>query len=229
VAEDTFQSAIARVRRAEKHLADLRQELRSFAAQQKYLVSPHIDPETGGKQISAQIPERIPIPSLVGVLIGEICYNFRSSLDHFIFELATIDSGKRQPDTQFPIEFSAKRFEGRTETYLKGVNAAHIAEIERLQPYRGCDWTKRLVGISNQDKHREFAALRGRVTFKISNAVMPDSLILKAPFGDGVDMYVTAATQILLKNGASVIETLDKIKAGVTSTLEAFKIDAERA
>ena len=194
---------------------------------QKYEIAPHIDPETGEKHFLFKHPGNVPVPSLIGVLIGETCYNLRSSLDYFIFELAQIDSGKRQRDTQFPIEFSQKKFDKRAETYLRGVNASHIAQIEQLQPYRGCVWTKRLGGISNQDKHQEFATVRGRVNIEIGSAALPNSFVFKAPFGDGQDMNMSITTEILFKNGVNIINALDDIKTGVSSTLEAFRSDIE--
>jgi hypothetical protein len=46
------------------------------------------------------------------------------------------------------------------EVGLKGINPLHMAAIERLQPYKGCGWTKMLRDLSNPDKHRQFVNMQ---------------------------------------------------------------------
>jgi len=81
-----------------------------------------------------------------GTLVGEITYNLRCALDYLIYALAVLDSGSDEKGTQFPILDAAKDFAGRGKTMLKGLNAAHVAAIERLQPYQGCRSSSRESG-----------------------------------------------------------------------------------
>jgi hypothetical protein len=84
----------------------------------------------------------------IGIRIGEVCYNLRSALDYLIFELAKLDSCAEQSGTQFPIIDAKEDFEGRGKriflkegiNLLKGINLAHVAAIEQLQPCNGCQW-----------------------------------------------------------------------------------------
>lgn len=101
-----------------------------------------------------------------GVLIGDIAHNLRSALDHLAWELVRIGSD-RQPRmprmVQFPCCDTPGEFRAELGKRLPGVGAEYIAAIEDLQPYkrgklpqfiqRGAP-LKRLVEISNKDKHQ---------------------------------------------------------------------------
>jgi len=167
----------------------------------------------------------------IGVLIGEICYNFRSALDYFIFELAKHDSGIAQDGTQFPIVDRKKDFAWRTKMWLKGINAAHVAAIERLQPYSGCDWTKALRDLSNRDKHREFVSIKGdytafgysRIGDRNFDAISAPVRRTPHPVHGEVDVKVYFTANVQFPDGAPIIETIEIVKLKVAETLEAFQ------
>lgn len=105
----------------------------------------------------------------IPLLVGEAIYEIRSALDGLVYQLAVAGrhaSGKKYRDptgTQFPIEDNAKMFEGRVTgklgskhcaQYLAWVQPEFVQEIRAVQPFAGCQWTRLLRDISNQDKHR---------------------------------------------------------------------------
>lgn len=229
-----LRGAFERVRRAEEHLADLRNRLAWALRQQENAVTVQLHPD----------PPHHPVPILqgptfadhrIGILIGEVCYNLRGALDYLVFELAKLDSGIEQDKTQFPIEGTKKRFNRRVEMgWLKGINPAHITAIEGLQPYNGCDWTKTLQSISNPDKHRELAPICGTVRLHAyTRALTPHideiaGTIHRAPHpltGEEVEVKIYFFGNILLKDGTPIIEPLNEIKTQVANTLIAFKPD----
>jgi len=173
----------------------------------------------------------------VGVAIGEICYNLKTALDYLIFELAELDSGSEQKNTQFPIMDAPEDFiRDAKRRWLNGVNATHIACIERLQPYNRCNWTKILRDLSNTDKHREFADIDGEsAAFGYSRIADANFDSIDAPIrrtihpvhGE-VDVKVYVTMSIKFRNGTPVIETLEEIKAGVAQTLRDFQPEFER-
>jgi hypothetical protein len=185
------------------------------------------------KKVIIQRPE-LPLDLSFSVLVGEIVYNLRSALDYLIFELATLDSGAIIDGTQFPIENRKKGFKWRLNGgWLDGLNAAHIAEIEKLQPYRGGDWTAILRDLSNPDKHRTLVPTQAdhELTIHVVDrshikdfSDMPGA-IRSAVTSDGTEVYVKAVltSAIQFTDGTPVIETLEKIKTEVARTLEAFK------
>jgi hypothetical protein len=161
--------------------------------------------------------------------------NLRSALDYLIFELSKLDSGAPQKGTQFPIVRSPKQFASDvTAARLRGVNSAHIAAIERLQPYYGIDWTGLLRDISNPDKHREFVVMKGNQTIVAYTPIDSEYPALSLPIrrtphpviGE-VDVKVDLTIEILFADGSPVIETLEKLIFNVRQTLEAFKPDFE--
>jgi hypothetical protein len=218
--------AFQRVKRTEKHLAELDVDIRAFEEAQGQFRADNLNEE----QIKAEhakggeVP--LPMPSQVSILIGEIAYNLRSALDYLVYALAVLDSGVEQDRTQFPIEDTPERFERRKKQgFLRGLNAAHIADIERLQPYKGCDWTRLLRGLSNPDKHRHLT-----LTIRPKQMVL---IIGRTVTQTGPDTFETnvdvkdrwAETRVLFPGGSPIVETLQTLKSQVADTLDAFKPD----
>lgn len=223
--------AFERLRRGEEHLTDLRQRLADVLRQQEESIAPYFDPDPPHR-IKLTLPTRTFVTMRVGILIGEICYNLRSALDYLVFELAKLDSGAPQDGTQFPIEDSPKGFSHRVKTSrLKGINAAHVAAIEGLQPYNGCHWTKALRDLSNPDKHREFPNIGGDVTAHAFSPTEDRNFVdIQAPIRRAthpvlgeMDVKVHFTGRIQFADGAPIIETLELIKVKVADTLTAFK------
>lgn len=225
--------AYLRVKRADKHITDLeRRAARRNQAHQKnisyqwqVIIQRLRFDHKGGRPLSLGF----------GVVVGEVIYNLRAALDYLIYELALRNSGQVQDRTQFPIESTASGFDGRRKTNLKGISDPHIAAIEMLQPYKGCNWTALLRDLSNPDKHRRLTE---------SRAMTDGSLILE--FGQlhnwigrpgkiyaaqghrrgkvyDVYVYVNASVVIEFSDGLPVIQTLKELHTSVANTLGTFK------
>jgi len=174
------------------------------------------------------------VPLLFSILVVEICYNLRAALDYLIFELARLDSGQVQNGTQFPIEDRPKNFAGNGHRRLVGLNARHIAAMELLQPYNGCNWTRLLRDISNPDKHRSLSFAQGGFELEAYPAAdrlrflnLPGKVSSARHPVTGVEMHVQTnlTLEIQFSDGTPVVPTLEKIKTQVAATLEAFKTD----
>lgn len=222
--------AFERVRRADEHLTDLKQRIGKALKAQEDSIGIHFDPNPPYTFKLTQ-PTSTNVHMIIGILIGEICYNLRSALDYLVFELSKLDSGQFQDGTQFPIEDAEKSFSHRIKRgWLKGINSAHIAAIERLQPYNGCNWTKILRDISNPDKHRQFVHIWGngradgytRADGRFDSIHAP---IRRAPHpaGGEMDVKIHFSSTIEFANNEPILETLDVIKLKVSETLEVFK------
>jgi hypothetical protein len=227
--------ALLRVKRAEKRLGDLQAGLSGLTEAERDAFDRTVlvvdketkTPKEGRKLIEALHPKPKEAPPIFSVLVGETVYNLRAALDYLIYALAEHDFGKPVAGTQFPIEDTPHGFAGRKKTYLGGVNAAHIAAIEQLQPYKGCDWTRRLRSISNPDKHRHLTSVQNRNDVQSVFVQDPNNTIYSAQrFGPGEGkMYVRrfASVQVVFNDGKSVIETLQILQSEVGKTLLAFK------
>lgn len=220
-----------RVRRADEHLADLKGRLREMTRQQidALVVNFHTEPPYGIKEVLR--PKQTFFDMRIGILIGEICYNLKSALDWLIFELANLDSGTFQGGTQFPIDDTQERFAAHVKQgWLKGLNASHIAAIERLQPYNGCDWAGRLRDCTNPDKHRHFVPTGGGFAAWVYTSIESDLSRIHGetratphPVYGTVDMKVHFFSHVAFDGGAPVVDTLQEIKAGVADALAQFK------
>jgi hypothetical protein len=138
-----------RARRADGHLAELEREIVFVFNKQAHAASFKLDPKPPHRVVDEALPAETFAGVRLGTLIGEACYNLRCVLDYLVYAVATLDAGSPQKHTQFPIMDTVQEFAGRGKSMLSGVNSSHIAVIEKLQPYSGCDWTRRLRDLSH--------------------------------------------------------------------------------
>jgi hypothetical protein len=155
------------------------------------------------------------------ILAGQIVNGLRSALDYLIGNLAELDSGPATRKTQFPAEFSAHRFLSCKPSFLKGLNPAHIAAIEKLQPYNGCNWTRPLIVLSNLDKHN--ALIPTTMDFVYSGMLEPVQGAQGNPIKYKVRMHIEPTVFIAGGQPIKLIEALYEIAKGVTKALESFK------
>jgi hypothetical protein len=221
-----------RARRADEHVADLEREIVLVFERQANAALIRLDPKPPHRVI-ADLPGETFAGLRLGTLIGETCYNLRCVLDYLVYALAELDFGTPQKRTQFPIMDTAQDFAGNGTTMLVGVNTAHVAAIEKLQPYMGCDWTRRLRDISNMDKHRHIVPSGGNTQITAHSSLEKDiskitgvkRKTLHPITRKEVDVKVHAAGQITFPDGTSVIEITKQIKAGVADALRRFEPD----
>ncbi len=106
---------------------------------------------------------RLPVfPTDIGLTIGEIVHNLRSSLDHLAWALVPASKMRSLTSSQrigveFPMARSRDNFESSVNRRLPGVRSADRTAIERYQPYHRAPAGRAvriLQVLSNTDKHR---------------------------------------------------------------------------
>lgn len=223
--------AYERVRRAGIHLVNLNRRVNALKVKIRNNITVYGEPKPMiskdrkmvGYYLGSTSAHIEPVPLIISVLVGEIIYNLRSALDYLIYELAQLDSQQIKQGTQFPIEDCPKRFGCRRNTFLKGVNDKHVTDIERLQPYKGCEWTRVLRELSNPDKHRHLTARQSSFGITFANPFYGGT---KAGIpNQPVDVNPRLSTGIQFRSGKTTItvEKLKQLKLQVTQTLDAFK------
>jgi hypothetical protein len=222
-----------RARRADEHLAELERQIALAFKKQAHTAPFNLDPNPPHRVINEGLPPETFAGVRLGTLTGEACYNFRCALDYLIYALAKLDSGTPRKKTQFPIMDTVEQFKGQSKIMLCGVSTAHVATIEQLQPYMGCNWTKRLAAISNMDKHRHLVTGGGNTKITIHSGLEKDltnilgvkSTTTHPITGKEVNMRVHVFGQMTLEDGTPVIEAIKEIKTGVADTLVSFEPD----
>jgi hypothetical protein len=119
----------------------------------------------------------VPVPPDISVLIGEILYQLRSSLDHLAFYLVKLNpNGANLPidweeSCQFPLWTQLKVGQSTPLPLgcfknLPGISAKAHAFIESVQPYyetgKVNNSLRFLKELSNRDKHRYLVLTRSR-------------------------------------------------------------------
>lgn len=221
-----------RVDRASEHLGDLERRIDGAIRKQANALVIEHDPNAPHHVKRVTRGSETFWEMRIAILIGEIFYNLRSALDYLIFKLAKLDSGIEQDGTQFPIDDEKESFDTHVKRgWLEGLNAAHCAAIEGLQPYNGCDWSKRLRDYSNPDKHRHLIATGGDGIFHVHSSLEKDlsrcwgyehEAPHPVPGQPPVKVKVYFSGNIAFGNGAPIIDTIREIKAGVADTLAKF-------
>jgi hypothetical protein len=219
-----------RVRRAEEHLIEMRGHVEGVFQMQEDASFVDYDPNPP-HQIRAHLPAETFAGMRLGIIVGEVVYNLRAALDYLVFQLAERDSGAPQDDTQFPIVCKPNNFRLGVNRWLKGINPAHVAAIEKLQPYNRCEWTRTLREISNPDKHRKLVTITGGMGITPHDSInnpgfaSTNGAIRRAmhPVHGEVNVKLHFIHQIQFADGMPVMETLEELNTEVTNTLGHFK------
>ena len=159
---------LAKVRRAYANVRIFDRTYVSTPEGQMPLISlgKNFDPTDHTYVITVSDVKAVPLDGLLAV--DEAAHHLRSALDHLVFALSLLDSGKEQWSTQFPMLSKPRHWDKGEEgkrtqnVWLKGVSAAHRQAIEKHQPYH--PWIYRdlrrshplslLNDLNNDNKHR---------------------------------------------------------------------------
>ena len=231
--EPSLDGARLRIKRAGEHIGALKRLQRRIEQVDYSTLSVHRNTHEP-KQIDAVTTEYysdsvevpgIPVNPRWSILTSECVFSLRSALDYLVYALARLDSGKVRNRTQFPICSDECDFKQAIKRgNLAGLNAAHRAAIEALQPYNGGKWLLQLAAISNPDKHRELVATVPKNALDAAYMQTP----APTPGGRQVVMHLQMSRYIAFPDESPVIPTLDALKAQVAETIKQFDSEFER-
>jgi hypothetical protein len=164
-------SAREKLRRAERHLAELHGLVSAYCDSRPYRVM--IDPP-GDKGVPIGNGHRVlsryePPPPSVSAVAGDVVTNLRSTLDHVVWGLA--NPKRRGTHTKFPIHHKNTTDDARRlARALEGVKKPAVTAIKKMQPYHGPGEPRDrplavLNELVNEDKHRNILTVRVAVPF----------------------------------------------------------------
>ena len=214
-----------RVARAREHLVDLKERIDVICEATRQEVFIKREPGRvklpNGREVDAVIGHAEwpikPVPVIISILIGETIYNLRAALDYLVYALANPGAVVVNEKTQFPIEETEESFKGRRKNWLKGVSDPHVAAIQALQPFEGCNWTRMLGELSNSDKHRHHTVVVNAVRIAPTPGSTEDIMV-----GKSVDVKRDVSVNVHFPNGALIIETLEQLQSEVAAVLDKF-------
>jgi hypothetical protein len=148
-----------KLRRAEKHLNDVKTTIDTFINNKPYTFVVEANPEPPNYVIIARMKQPAPDDEL-SVTIGDFAHNARSALDLLVYQLSELPPDDRgRFSLQFPIFDTPEGYRDNVKRYLAMVAPEHTAIIEEFQPYKRVDgFDKDALGmlrdINDTDKHR---------------------------------------------------------------------------
>lgn len=248
--QELLAGAEAKLGYAAEQLAALSSAVESWVADDTHLrlVGGFEDASSAWWSIRVAGVEELPLRW--AAVAGSITNGFRSALDHAVYLLCFLDSGKANNNSGFPTcrseaDFDAKRVQGVT---LKGLSVPSKSLVRSHQPFHADDPSSDplfLLGqLSNDDKHRVLQPAhliwtRSDIRFRPVNCQI-DKLELVATLGTpfangdelmrlrlakidgdpGVDVRGAGMGTICFRNGAPFLETLERIRDRVQSILQ---------
>lgn len=164
---DPLAGCIAKVERAEAHLASLYPLINAFLSADReskpYRLVPEIHAESSRCLWRFRVVEKPPLDW--STIVGDYLHNLRSALDHLVWVLVRANGCVPTRSNCFPlfdVEPPRKRGNGergRWNRQVAGLHPAVVNFIEDCQPYKAPDGPKAHVlgalrTLSNEDKHR---------------------------------------------------------------------------
>jgi len=183
----------AKLHRGDRHLDELEQEISDFVAQPPYSIVQQVDREA----VLGRFAIRSSPPTSWGVILGEAIGQYRSSLDHLIFQLALLTTDDPK-ESAFPICSTRQQYKDSRRRY-RYLRPEHEALVEAQQPFHSDDPSRdelaRLAAVDNMAKHRVIPAVyalsRTVMLKQIPNQtpVQLEAPSIGAPLGDGDVVY----------------------------------------
>src|SRR5260370_19990105 len=104
-----------KVKRAEKHIIDLKAEGDRFFRDDAYTFRPKVNPQTAEREFYVVSVKDVPLP--FSIILSDVLNNLRSTLDHMCWHLACIGTGKiaAHRDASFPASQNITDYKARRE------------------------------------------------------------------------------------------------------------------
>ena len=138
---------VAKLARVQENLVTLERELREFRAAHPYRIEVSTNREKTEHYL--RIFGLSEVSASISLLVGEILYHLRSSLDHLVYTLVKVNCSRTSDRTGFPVFTDPAAFWRRGEhgraargsglAKIEGMSEAAQRLIESLQPYHALE------------------------------------------------------------------------------------------
>jgi hypothetical protein len=222
----SLNAALATLRRTRLRLADLKGRLGTgFSLDELVPLQSH--PKVQGRVRYKMSNPLDDIAAEVGAIVGQ----YRAVLDQVVHSLIELRSGAVPPQrSQFPICKTAKDFNLRAKLDLIGLLPSDAAMIEKLQPYNGVFWTRRIKELAEEHKHRKLIDVKanGGATFNGTPVTANFTAFSRLASGSLIPSAVAVRSEVrgpftFKGDGSPVVETLEALQANVLALVEELK------
>jgi len=139
------------------HLTTLRSMVADYLRSNPYRITSSADVSPGEHILWLEVVQ--PPPPEISLTLGDCLHDFRSALDHLMWQLVLATGGQPTASTQFPIFWSRRLFSSRAQKMTRALtNPAALNFVEAQQPFATTldkvDPLWYLHELSNRDKHQ---------------------------------------------------------------------------
>jgi hypothetical protein len=155
-----------KIKRAEKHIADLKIAISEFTGTGPYSIT--VDVETEPAKPLVHILKADLVPPEISLIAGDAIQNLRSTLDYLACALVRTNGKDPGPLIEFPIfdkPITTSKLEDRFCRKVEGMRKEVIDQLRDIHAYQGGDnllW--RLHRLNIVDKHNMLVAAWGNIT-----------------------------------------------------------------
>ena len=151
----TMDSAREKLKRANLHLGSLNGVLRRFAAGNPYRIGFRSIREDETRHLIAFVDGWNPLPASIPLIVGDVCNNLRSALDHLLWQCQLDADPTFTGSVSFPVNETADLFKAEGAAEITGLPSAQQTLVEQAQPYnRGNKLLLILHEMDRTDKYR---------------------------------------------------------------------------
>lgn len=176
---DPLYNVRKKIERAERQVEELDAEIKNFLDTEPWTFRRDVEPDYW--QVYRAVVHRHP-PGDLGIIVGDIAHNLRSSLDHLVWQLVLQNRRLPSGRNQFPILTTSRAWDEiierkpappgerklQSRKWLKGVGRKNQSLVKSVQPFWKLGAAKyepltQLQWLNNFDKHRTIHAGYGYV------------------------------------------------------------------
>ncbi len=162
-----MKSALQKLGRADFHLNTLQHTFQGFSEGKPYRFIQREVTEGNRRYCLVTIEVLTPMPDELGLIVGDICNNLRSALDHLLWYLHLVNAPNFDRRVFFPIFDSEVAFQKTGGQSVRELPISLQALFEWAQPYkRGNKLLLILQNLNNVDKHRLIPILAATASFQ---------------------------------------------------------------
>jgi len=130
-----------------------------FAARDPYRIGFRSIREDETRHVTAYVDGWNPLPASIPLIVGDICNNLRSALDHLLWQCLQDAVPTYDGNGSFPVYDTSALFEAEGAADIAGLPGAQRTLIEQAQPYnRGNALLLILHEMERTDKHQLISA-----------------------------------------------------------------------